>query len=391
MLTLHDEILEPAAWLVPFNRNPDFVGRNSELEVLEKNLFTSENVSNYTIFGLGGMGKTQVALELAYRTRDKHPDCLIIWVASATADSLHQAYLDIGKNLKIPGVESEDADINLVTQYLSQETTGKWLMIFDNADDIDTWFSRGGDSHPLVDYVPRSSQGRAVLTTRDEKVAIKFSKKDNLRLKPLDESTSIQMFQKLLIREEMVEDHQVTTQLLEQLCFLPLAIVQAAAYLNENHEWISISDYLNLLSETEGSLIELLTEDFEDDRRYPGQKNPVATTWLVSFQHIQQRRPLAVEYLSFISCVDPQAIPISLLPPVASKKEHLEALSTLTAYSFVTRQPNETLDIHRLVHEATRNWLKMNKYYVEWVAKTRDRVAAVFPSSPEHENRQIWR
>jgi hypothetical protein len=64
-------------------------------------------------------------------------------------------------------------------------------------------------------------------------------------------------------------------QLLDQLTFLPLAIVQAAAYINENG--ITLSDYLSLLVEQEEDVIDLLSEEFEDDWRYRNVKNPVAS------------------------------------------------------------------------------------------------------------------
>jgi len=89
--------------------------------------------------------------------------------------------------------------------------------------------------------------------------------------------------------------------LLVELTYLPLAIVQAAAYINENG--IALADYLSPLKEKEEDIIDLLSEDFEDNGRYHNVKNPVATTWLISFEQIRRRDPLAAEYLSFIACV----------------------------------------------------------------------------------------
>ena len=79
--------------------------------------------------------------------------------------------------------------------------------------------------------------------------------------------------------------------LLVDLTYLPLAIVQAAAYINENG--IALADYLSLLKEKEEDIIDLLSEDFEDNGRYHNVKNPVATTWLISFEQIRRRDPLA--------------------------------------------------------------------------------------------------
>jgi hypothetical protein len=83
---------------------------------------------------------------------------------------------------------------------------------------------------------------------------------------------------------------------------LPLAIVQAAAYINENN--IALGDYLSLLAEQEEEIISLLSEEFEDEWRYRSVKNPVAMTWLILFDQICRCNTLAAEYLSFIACID---------------------------------------------------------------------------------------
>ena len=91
------------------------------------------------------------------------------------------------------------------------------------------------------------------------------------------------------------------TKRLKWLSFLILAIVQAAAYINDND--IDLANYLSLLNSKEQDVVELLQEDFEDEGRYRNANNPVATTWLVSFEHIRNRDPLAADYLSFMSCL----------------------------------------------------------------------------------------
>jgi hypothetical protein len=79
-----------------------------------------------------------------------------------------------------------------------------------------------------------------------------------------------------LINPDLVNNRTDTTALLKELTYLPLAIVQAAVYINENR--IAFMDYLSLLANQEEAVIELLSEDFEDDERYNNIKNLVATT-----------------------------------------------------------------------------------------------------------------
>src|SRR5207248_6375044 len=105
-------------------------------------------------------------------------------------------------------------------------------------------------------------------------------------------------------------------KLLELLEYLPLAISQAGSYMAENST--SISKYLEMYSENEVSRIELLSEDFEDHTRDHEAKNPVAATWLISFDQIRKSDILAANLLSFMACLDRKGIPIALLPSAES-------------------------------------------------------------------------
>jgi hypothetical protein len=157
-----------------------------------------------------------------------------------------------------------------------------------------------------------------------------------------------------------------------------LAIVQAAAYINKND--IKLSRYLSLLGKQDAAVIDLLSEQFEDDHRYSNVKNPVATTWLISFKQILHRDPLAADYLSFMACIDPKHIPKSLLLQESPGKKETDAIGTLTAYSFITKQlDGHFFDLHRLVHLATRNWLLQEKRLAYWIGIAISRVDAAFP------------
>ncbi|KAI9776224.1 MAG: hypothetical protein M1816_005406, partial [Peltula sp. TS41687] len=378
---------------VPFLRNTHFVGRHSQLEELERTLFAKDRPSKIAVTGLGGVGKTQIVLELAYRTRERYPECSIFWMPAANAESLEQAYLGVGQQLRIPGLDKEQADVKKLLQYhLSQESVGQWLLIFDNADDIDMWInhakSRNG-SPGLVDYLPISSRGGIIFTTRSRKIAVKLAPQHVIKVPEMDEEVATQLLNKSLIDQTLLQNRQNILKLLEELTFLPLALVQAAAYINANGT--TLSNYLSLLKSQEQDALELLSKEFEDDWRDRNAKNPVATTWLISFDHIRQLDPLAAEYLSFMSCIDPRDIPQSVLPPAQSRKKETDAIGTLSAYSFVSRREADlSLDLHRLVHLATRNWLRREESLVKWTAKALARLNEVFPDN-DHKKRSIWR
>ncbi len=107
-----------ASWNVPFGRNRRFVGQQDLLGGLEAKLFNTGGFAKAAIVGLGGIGKTQIALELAHWARDRAPDCAVFWVPALSLDSLRKTYLDIGKQMQVPGLGDENADVLRLVQQL---------------------------------------------------------------------------------------------------------------------------------------------------------------------------------------------------------------------------------------------------------------------------------
>lgn len=82
------------------------------------------------IVGLGGVGKTQIALEFAYQLRERQPDCSVFWIPVMNVESMLEAYLEIGKQLQVPNLKQEKADVQKLVQHrLSQESSGRWLLL----------------------------------------------------------------------------------------------------------------------------------------------------------------------------------------------------------------------------------------------------------------------
>jgi len=367
---------------VPFPRNPKFVDRVSQLDLLESKIFAKEQRQKIAVTGLGGMGKTQIALELAFRTRNKYEGCSVFWIPATSPENIQQALTNIGRELGILDVNSQNDARKLVQSHLSQESTGQWLLIIDNIDDVELW------DNELKEFLPVSPRGSIVCTTRTRRVAVKIATNNVIDVSQMDKEMAMQLLRKSLIQEDLLTGSSDAMELLEQLTFLPLAIVQAAAYINANE--MTLSDYLSLLQDQEQDAVELLNEDFDDDWRYKDIKNPVTTTWLISFEHILQHYPLAADYLAFMSCILPKDIPLSILIPGPSRKQEMEAIGTLTAYSFVSkRSADEALDIHRLVQLATRNWLKMKNEWSFWTQKAFERLNEILPDG-DLETWRVW-
>jgi tetratricopeptide (TPR) repeat protein len=331
------------------------------------------------VVGLGGVGKTQIALEFAYRTIHRNPSCAIFWVPAVSLSTFEHAYMEIAKLLGIAEIGRDKVDVrNRIKERLSSESAGEWLMIIDNADDPNLLLRTGEDESenlPLIDYLPSSRLGSIIFTTRTQQVAAKVAN-TVVKVSEMAEKDATEVFEKSLTDKLLLRDVEAVNKLLQLLTYLPLAIVQAAAFINENS--MSVSEYSFLYEGSEDEAIEVLSQDFEDPARYRDIKNPVATTWLISFNRIRKHNPLAAEYMSYMACVVREDIPQSFLLTGASRPKMSVAIGTLLGYSFITkRQETNSYDMHRLVYLATRSWLKREGQLSYWTDKTLTRTANI--------------
>ncbi|KAF2733273.1 HET-domain-containing protein, partial [Polyplosphaeria fusca] len=119
--------------IIPFSQNDQFVGRESHLAELEAKLFEYDQAKTIAIVGPPGTGKSQLALEIAHRTRQRNKDCSVFWIDVSDTDSLYRSYESIAQKLGIPGWDDEKADSRqLVRAYLSREGERQCLLVFDN-------------------------------------------------------------------------------------------------------------------------------------------------------------------------------------------------------------------------------------------------------------------
>ncbi|OQV09550.1 hypothetical protein CLAIMM_13658, partial [Cladophialophora immunda] len=386
-------------WHIPFSQTSEFIGRTYQLQHLKQMVEEFGRSQIVSILGLGGVGKSRLALELVYQIRSEHPQYSHFWIEATDRLTFERDMLEIGKQLGIPGIEDDKADVKtLVKERLTHSSEGRWLLILDNADDEAIWVKRldptDGKS-TLVEWLPSSSNGAIIITTRSRRVASHLAGREVTELLEMSLDEARTMFTNALEKPEMAADKNVTSILLDRLTCLPLAIIQAASYMNMTQE--PLKTYLELMDEPEDEVIRLLSEDFGDRSRYSSAHNPVATTWLVSFNQIRQYHPLAAQFLSSMACLREKSIPKSLLPEVGSKKDAVEALATLKGYSFVTEQMgneggtnHEALyDMHRLVHLAARNWLRKEGTLGDWKRASIARLAQLFPSG-DHQSKDVW-
>ncbi|KAK3382112.1 hypothetical protein B0T24DRAFT_660893 [Lasiosphaeria ovina] len=330
-------------WIVPFGRNDDFVGRGEELEQLLATIPPESNKDNCQLValeGLGGIGKTQIALEAIFRVRDAHPECSIFWVPAIDSTTFENAYRKIGQELKIAGIGEDKADIKtLVKTALNSEDSGSWLLVVDNADDTDLLF---GDTS-LADHLPSSQKGSILFTTRNHEVVRRLSIRQANRIcvTTMSRDEAVDLLKKHL-RPEQMSDNKSATDLLDLLADLPLAIKQASAYMDQTG--ITTMRYLEHCRSSDADLIKILGKDFEDKGRYKSTQNPVATTWLVSFHHISRDNHLSAQYMKFMSFLSEKDIPRDLLPPGDGELEMDEAIGLLKAYAFISERAGQKLE-----------------------------------------------
>lgn len=358
--------------------------------MIKRRLFAKNRSGRIAVVGLGGVGKTQIALEVVYQAKDLYPDCSVFWIPAVDMESLEQAYLDIAYHLRLQ-FDPKKQDVKKVVQrHLSQSRSGRWLLIFDNADDLELW--KESSSHyqqeGLRAFLPRNDRGVTLFTTRSNKVANYLAATDVFQIDELDEPKATRVLANLLLRKDLLNDIESARGLLERLTYLPLAIVQAASFINENE--MDLPTYVKLLDGQDQDVLDLLSEDFEDEGRYKSLRNPVATTWLTSFAQIRRDNRSATDCLAFMSCISAKDIPVSLLPS-ATELEKQKAIGVLVSYSFIrTRSDGTRLDMHRLVHLATKNWLRSMDSLRAWQCFTLCHLAALFrPTNLPSERRSV--
>ncbi|KAF5236404.1 hypothetical protein FAUST_6554 [Fusarium austroamericanum] len=380
------ELGDQPVFLVPFLENPLFVGRGDVLMNLQSLLFEN-NSRKVALVGLGGIGKTQIALQLAYWVKEKKQGYSVFWVPALSRASFEQACAQIIDACGIMTTDNSDA-VETVRQHLSSKSAGKWLLVVDNADDVQTIMGSKGADNGLYRSLPQSDQGRILFTTRHRKVAVAVARTNVLDVPAMGRDDA-RSYLKALIQEIPSSDEEVVERLLALLTNLPLAITQAAAYIDENQ--IPLTTYVQLFENTDRDRIELLSAEFQDDTRYGQSQDPVATTWFISFNQIRKDDELASRILMFLAFVEPKAVPQSMLPEGESRQQLTGAIGTLCGYQFLARRGcSEVFDMHSLVHVATRSWVAEEGLEKE---QNQDAIARMEEAltTDEWEYRDIWR
>jgi hypothetical protein len=352
----------PPIWNVPHHRNPNFTGREELLQNLRTALASEQSAAlTQAIHGLGGVGKTQLAVEYAYRFSHEYE--VVWWLAAESPATLALDYAALAQPLALP--EKEAADQNLaiaaVRHWLNHHD--RWLLVFDNAPEVEA----------LHGYLPQAATGHVLITSRNP----------NWRrlAQPLAVSTfALEESIDFLCKRTGQTDRDAALKLAEALDHLPLALAQAAAYIEETGK--SVADYLALYQQHRQKLL---------SRAKPSADYPytVATTWELSFQAVQRQCAAATDLLHLCAFLAPEEIPWDLLQPALSQVEPLKtsaladplesdtAVAELRRYSLLEVK-GQSLSLHGLVQQVIQDRLPEAEC-MHWQEMAVRLVTKIFP------------
>jgi hypothetical protein len=328
----------------------------------------------------------------------------VFWVHASSAERFRQAYASIAQECQIPGHDDPKVDVlPLVKRWLEGKDRGRWLMVIDNADDTQVFFGRraepatadtSGLEGKIGSYIPDCAHGSVLVTTRNKETGSRLANgKRPIEVGQMDEDESDQLLRAKLEDEEL--DHEELQMLSSRLEYLPLALVQAAAFIQENT--ITVSEYLGLLGQSDQQFVDLLSEEFETVGRDSETSRAVTETWILSFEQIRRQNGFAGELLSLMSLFDRQAVPLAFLSHYSEQQQGQEprgqvqltkALGVLKAFSFVTEDKGQAFDMHRLVQLVTRKWLANKGTIHHFATQAISTVSHNYPYG-SHENRAI--
>jgi tetratricopeptide (TPR) repeat protein len=353
----------PPIWNLPHLRNPNFTGRGNLLAQLRSALTSGQPAAlPQAIHGLGGVGKTQLAVEYAYRHVAEYD--LVWWVRAEEPAALAADYAALAQPLDLP--EKDDPDQRLVVQTVRRwlGEHDRWLLIFDDArrpEDLRSYLPPGGAGHVLI--TSRYSAWRGVANP--------------LTVQVMERPESVAF----LLKRTGQTDEAAADKLADALGDLPLALAQAGAYIETNRT--TFADYLDLFQSRR-------TELWEDERPPLDYPHTVAITWSLAIDQTGKDSPAGADLLNLCAFLAPDDIPQTLL---SEGGEHLpqplsatvtdpramnKAVAALLQYSLMEKT-EDALSVQRMVQAVVRDRLP-KKARRTWAEAAVRLVNSAFPS-----------
>ncbi|HEU5382794.1 MAG TPA: FxSxx-COOH system tetratricopeptide repeat protein [Ktedonobacteraceae bacterium] len=366
-------------WNVPFVRNPFFTGREQVLSQLQAAL-SQESCSaaltqSCALHGLGGIGKTQVAVEYAYQHRSEYE--AVLWVEAEAPTPLASSFVALADLLALPERVEEKNQSKIaaaVLRWLNRHQG--WLLIFDNVEDL----------VQLKPFLPASGQGTLLLTTRLHTLGT-LAQQVEISPMTMDEGVAFLLARtgRRPVREidGDVDAHELTAarELVAAMGGLPLALDQAGAYIEATG--CTLAHYNRLYHEHTALLLHRRGQTGED------HPSSVASTVSFALRRVEAHSSAAAELLRLCAFLAPDAIPQELFLSESKGDAQTalafdalrwdEALGVLRRYSLITRHTNAgLLSIHRLVQVVIQSQMDQSTYQ-QWAHEAIETVNRCFP------------
>jgi tetratricopeptide (TPR) repeat protein len=326
----------------------------------------------------------------------------VLWAHASNTTRLEQSFREIAELLKLRGRGEHNTHtlFQLVHDWLRDKENGPWLLVLDNADDAGV-FSARATSNPksqddnsgstllhLSTYIPQSSNGSVLFTSRTRQAAIQvFEDSDIIPIEPMDATAA-----RILLRKKLgfqAEDKGVDgsiNELAAALNHMPLALEQAAAYIRRRAPRCSVQQYLEEYKQSDDRAASLLSHGAGHLRRDGSASNAILLTWQISFDHVRSIRHSAANLLSLMSFFDRQGIPEYLLYGYDGADEDENGISfhddlnTLQDFSFVTITNDPGIfEMQSLVQLAIRKWLESQDQLEKWREQFISNLCAELP------------
>ncbi len=366
-------------WTVPYRRNPFFTGREQILRQLHEALGqqqTTNITQSYALCGLGGIGKTHIAVEYAYRYYPEYS--AVFWLHADDEERLFASIVALSDALKLPLDHNRERDRAVVAVLRWLTTHRGWLLIIDNVDDL-----------VLVQRVlPAARQGALLMTTRHQAIGTLACAIEVPVMEPKEGSQLFLRRAKLLapqtpMEQSAYDDDPTVQMIVEALGGLPLAIDQAGAYLEETH--CTLLDFWQYYQTHQSYL---LCRRGEQSLDYPLS---VSTMLRISLEKIERCNPAVLDLLQCCAFLHPDAIPLALFvqagetlgPTLAAAAQEDGALDALIAYllqySLIRRNSDaQHISMHRLVQVVIKEDMAPSLRQM-WVERVTAAVTALFP------------